>query len=118
MKRGLKRVRYTMAIGGLALGLSGCATADFSANSAGIPAATATPVATDTIAQYAVNAASGTMTTIQSPKRGTVNVKVGGDYVSAAGNRCKRVTLSDATGWLQINAVCLNDASWMTVVSL
>ncbi|MEQ8267729.1 MAG: DVU3141 family protein [Parvibaculum sp.] len=100
------------------MGLSGCVTTDPSANGAGASAATAMPTATDTIAQYAVSAALGSTTTIQSPGRGSVLVKVGGDYVSAAGNRCKRVTLSDTTGWLQINAVCLNDTAWMTVVSL
>ena len=45
-------------------------------------------------------------------------VHVGPDYVSATGDRCRRVILADGNGRSQVSAVCLTEQSWKTVIGL
>lgn len=106
---------------GLVTALAGCETTG-QAGSASIPVqqAAATPAAIgDPIAAYATGAPRGATTVVQLPSGGQARVHVGPEYVSAAGDRCKRVILTDTTlRKTQVSAVCLTEKGWNTVVGL
>jgi hypothetical protein len=105
----------------LCVGLAACETTQ-SASPALDPTAVGSVsgrAAGDPVALYAIGASQGASASVVSASGRNTLVRVGGDYISATGDRCKRVVLSEAaTGKSQVSAVCFVDASWMTVVGL
>lgn len=100
----------------LSIGLAACETAP--SNQAASLAETATPVASDAVARYAVEASAGASAPVMSKSGSNVTVQVGSYYTSALGERCRRIVLSDGFGRSQVSAVCLVDNGWTTVVGL
>lgn len=108
-------------LGGLVPALAACATTGAGTGSATMPAenAAAVPAAMgDPIAAYVNGAARGDSAIVDVSGR-QAKVQVGGEYVSATGDRCRRVVLTDiAVRKTQVSAVCLADGGWNTVVGL
>ena len=70
----------------------------------------------DAIARFAINAPEGASSQISYGER-SVFVTIGNYYRSAAGNRCRRVTIRDPNGGSHLSAVCRDDNSWQTVLN-
>ncbi|HAC59117.1 MAG: hypothetical protein JJ922_02060 [Parvibaculum sp.] len=104
-----------------AIALAGCATTE-GTGSATVPAqeAAALPAAAgDPVAAYVTGASRGATGVVRMASGKEAKVHVGVEYVSAAGDRCKRVILTDTTlRKTQVSAVCLTDKGWNTVVGL
>ncbi|MBX3490799.1 hypothetical protein [Parvibaculum sp.] len=102
----------------LSLGLAACETTSTSGEFASASEVLAASPASDPIALYAVEAAPGTAGTVLASSGNSTLVHVGPDYVSATGDRCRRVILADGNGRSQVSAVCLVEQSWKTVIGL
>ncbi|GEM_PF-2220435 len=102
----------------LSLGLAACETTSTSGEFASGSEVLATSPASDPIALYAVEAAPGTAGTVLASSGNSTLVHVGPDYISATGDRCRRVILADGNGRSQVSAVCLVEQSWKTVIGL
>ncbi|MDP2124478.1 MAG: hypothetical protein Q8J92_08855 [Parvibaculum sp.] len=100
------------------VGLAACETLPASGELAATDAAVGSNPTGDSIALYAVNAAPGSIGPVVTPSGNNMLVHVGTDYVSATGDRCRRVILADDNGRSQVSAVCLTERSWKTVVGL
>lgn len=74
------------------------------------------PKGTDPIARYALSAAPGEGAQLQLPDGGRVFVTVGSMYTSAAGVRCRRITLRTQRDASRVSAVCRQDDGWTTVL--
>ena len=72
--------------------------------------------AADPIARFAIDAPEGASSRVMRDNS-TVFVTVGPYYRSAAGDRCRRVTLRAARGGSHVNAVCRQGETWTTVVN-
>jgi hypothetical protein len=70
----------------------------------------------DPVARYALSAASGDSAQLRLDSGGQVFVTVGSIYTSAAGIRCRRVTLRTQRDASRVSAVCKQDGSWHTVL--
>jgi hypothetical protein len=70
----------------------------------------------DPIARYALSAAPGDTAQLELPDGGRVFVTVGPMYTSAAGVRCRRVTLRTQRDASRVSAVCRQDDGWSTVL--
>ena len=71
---------------------------------------------TDQIARYALSAQRGDSAQIEVPDNGRVFVTVGRHYTSAAGTRCRRVTLRTQRDASRVSAVCQDGDVWRTVL--
>lgn len=100
----------------LSVGLAACETTSGGPSSPASSAAV--PPISDPVALYAVNAAPGSAGPVTAASGSSVLVHVGPDYVSATGDRCRRVILADGNGRSQVSAVCLVEQSWKTVIGL
>ena len=101
--------------------LAGCETtgATGSASVPGPQAAAAPAVLGDSVAAYATGASYGSTGVVELPSGSQARVYVGQEYVSAVGDRCRRVILTDAVlRKTQVSAVCLTDKGWNTVIGL
>ena len=101
--------------------VASCASME-TTGSAAIPAQEAAVVpaaAGDPVAAYATGAVRGATGVVKMASGSQARVHVGAEYVSAAGDRCKRVILTDTSlRKTQVSAVCLTDRGWNTVVGL
>ncbi len=101
--------------------LAGCATMD-NTGSASMPVqdAAIVPAAPgDPVAAYATGVSHGATGVVRMASGSQARVHVGAEYISAAGDRCKRVILTDTTlRKTQVSAVCLTSNGWNTVVGL
>ncbi|MDO8838433.1 MAG: DVU3141 family protein [Parvibaculum sp.] len=113
-----KAMRGFLAALILSVGLAACETMPTSSELASADAAAGSNPTGDSIALYAVNAAPGSTGPVVTPSGNNMLVHVGADYVSATGDRCRRVILADDNGRSQVSAVCLTERSWKTVVGL
>lgn len=102
----------------LSVGLAACETTSTSNEHSPASEVASSGLTGDPIALYAVNAAPGTSGPVVAPSGNSMLVHVGSDYVSATGDRCRRVILADGNGRSQVSAVCLTEQSWKTVVGL
>lgn len=102
----------------LSVGLAACETASTSSEHAAIDSAVGGNPSGDPVALYAVNAVPGTVGPVVAASGNSMMVHVGPDYVSATGDRCRRVILADGNGRSQVSAVCLTEQSWKTVIGL
>ena len=103
----------------LSLGLAACETTSTSGGEyASASEVLATSPASDPIALYAVAATPGTAGPVVASSGNSTLVHVGPDYISATGDRCRRVILADGNGRSQVSAVCLVEQSWKTVIGL
>lgn len=104
---------------GLLLTLGACESMPFQGEEAPTAspqdAAKATQVS-DPIARFATNAPQGATSQV-SYEGSSVWVTVGPYYQSAAGNRCRRVTMRAQEGGSHISAVCRADGVWRTVIT-
>lgn len=105
----------------LCVGLAACATVEGPAatgQKSAVVSAAAMP-AGDPIATYVRGVAPGTTGFVSSASGRETKVHVGDEYTSAAGNRCRRIILSDTSRRnTQVSAVCLKDEGWSTVIGL
>lgn len=76
---------------------------------------TATQVA-DPIARFATNAPQGATSQV-SYEGSNFLVTVGPYYQSAAGDRCRRVTMRADEGGSQVSAVCRENGQWQTILA-
>ena len=102
----------------LSVGLAACETTSASSEQVGADEAIGSNPSGDPIALYAVNAVPGTVVPVVAASGDPMMVHVGPDYVSATGDRCRRVILADGNGRSQVSAVCLTEQSWKTVIGL
>ena len=102
----------------LSVGLAACETTSASSEQVGADEAIGSNPSGDPIALYAVNAVPGTVGPVVAASGDSMMVHVGPDYVSATGDRCRRVILADGNGRSQVSAVCLTEQSWKTVIGL
>lgn len=109
-------------LAGLCSAVAGCGTTGQAAGSASIPVqqAAVTPAAAgDPIAAYVTGASRGSSSVVKLASGSQAKVHVGTEYISAAGDRCRRVILTDIViRKTQVSAVCLTDSGWNTVVGL
>lgn len=113
----MMRLAFLAALGPV---LAACATTEGPGSAALPPASVAAALAQpgDTIAAYVNGATRGDSAVVDLSGR-QAKVQVGGEYVSAAGDRCRRVILTDiALRKTQVSAVCLANGGWNTVVGL
>lgn len=71
---------------------------------------------TDQIARYALSAQPGDSAQIQLSDNGSVFVTVGGLYTSAAGTKCRRITVRTQRDASRVSAVCRDGDVWRTVL--
>jgi len=102
----------------LSLGLAACETTTPTSSAYTSPSEAAASPASDPVALYAVEAAPGSAGPVVASSGTSMLVHVGLDYISATGDRCRRVILADGNGRSQVSAVCLVEQSWKTVVGL
>ena len=119
MKRfGQNALLRTIFLLALSPALAACATMGEAGSAAAQPASAAA-APSDAVASFATSATYGTSSIVQMASGRQTKVQVGSDYMSAAGDRCKRVILTDITlRKTQVSAVCLTDSGWNTVVGL
>jgi hypothetical protein len=72
--------------------------------------------AADPIARFATNAPQGATSQV-SYQGSTIWVTVGPYYQSAAGDRCRRVTMRGREGSGRLSAVCRDNGVWRTVIT-
>lgn len=72
------------------------------------------PVA-DAVSKFVVNTPPGSAGSVSGLDGRIVHARVGHDYTSALGQRCRTVWISDKTGGTVNNAVCFNGIVWGTV---
>lgn len=117
---GQNRMLRLALLAALCPALAACATTA-TPGSAALPAesvAAATAQPGDPIAAYVNGAARGDSAVVDISGR-QAKVQVGTDYISAAGDRCRRVVLTDIElRKTQVSAVCLANGGWNTVVGL
>ena len=70
----------------------------------------------DAIARFAINAPEGASSQVSYGER-SMFVTVGPYYQSAAGERCRRVTIREPNGGSRVSAVCQMEGGWQTVLS-
>lgn len=102
----------------LSMGLAACQTTTPESNTYTSASEAAASPASDPIALYAVEAAPGSAAPVVAASGASMLVHVGPDYISATGDRCRRVILADGNGRSQVSAVCLVEQSWKTIIGL
>jgi hypothetical protein len=113
---GLLRVAFLLA---LSPALAACVTTGEAGSTPASQHASVAAAPSDAVANFATSASYGTSGTVQMASGRQAKVQVGGEYISAAGDRCKRVLLTDLTlRKTQVSAVCLTDSGWSTVIGL
>lgn len=70
----------------------------------------------DEIAKYAVGAPPGSIGSVILKNETRYVVRVGFDYVAAAGDNCRRILIESSTTQSALSAVCLVDGVWETVL--
>lgn len=120
MKRfGQNALLRTIFLLALSPALAACATMGEAGSTTAAQSASAAAAPSDAVASFATSATHGMSSIVQMASGRQTKVQVGSDYMSAAGDRCKRVILTDITlRKTQVSAVCLTDSGWNTVVGL
>jgi len=70
----------------------------------------------DAVAQFAVNSPPGSTGDVVLRDNRHVRVRVGGDYMSASAEQCRRVILETGIGDIVVSAVCRGNNVWRTIV--
>lgn len=70
----------------------------------------------DPVARYALSAQSGDSAQLQTSDGAQVFVTVGSMYTSAAGVKCRRITLRTQRDASRVSAVCRQADGWHTVL--
>lgn len=71
----------------------------------------------DPIAEFVVNTVPGNTGTVVMQDGRIFSVKVGSDYISATGRKCRNILMGLSQSQIEKNAVCYIENSWKTVLA-